>query len=80
MRHSSVARSSPVRVKGRGRIEFAIWGALLGAVIGVASVPDHFSLGNLGRFIGVYAVGGGLLGLVGRLLAVAITRQDTATR
>jgi hypothetical protein len=59
-----------VRVKRRGPIEFAAWGALLGAVVGMMVVPDHFSLATMTKFIGVYAVGGGIVGLVAGVLAV----------
>jgi hypothetical protein len=59
-------------VRRRGPIDFTIWGAVLGTVVGLASVPDHFGLRGMGEFIGVYTVGGGLLGLILGLILVAV--------
>jgi hypothetical protein len=40
----SFTPTTVVRVKHPGPIEFAAWGALLGAVVGVMVVPDHLAL------------------------------------
>ena len=58
------------KVIQRGPLDFAVWTALLGAFVGLASAPDHFTLVTMVKFVGVFAVGGGLLGLIGGLLAV----------
>ncbi len=64
MRDLDPTKPPPDRSRRPDLLRFAVWGMLSGAAIGTATCPDHFSLDNLARFIGVSAAGGGWVGAI----------------